>query len=504
MEILAGLVRLEIPNTLPAPWYNRPSLGLVTNTDVSIGVAKSNDGSSAPPDIIVTPLRIDRLQCTASITIDLDEKLGAVSSILEKVGSNFNIALSETITVDQRTKHRITLIAEPTNFDPTMDTGYVSDFQAKLDQLKESIEEIEEVKDVDVKYVSDITTLFERQDTSTVVNGRIYCLAIFNWYKEQYHSRFGDFYDFDRVVVSSSADDRFIRYVFPKRGVFQATISHRDTPTALWQATNVLQNLGYNILLSRLSRSIGPELAHGKSIFVAICEPQSAPTHETLDSSYTQDVAKSITNKLNECLPTYQFNLQGNRVSLGSSIAKIAYPYRQRNSPEIREIKAQEELEPFFKNYRSHTGKNSVFLSYRSFLNSDAKYANVKNCIISGIIGTETVVYDGFSEPSPLHNDEVGDLRARLWLASAGIFFAIHDKEGNGNLTSNQLIEWGFTYAQGKPWMVIVKEEQINEVKRNFLIPDRSFVTFNTLDTQNEIDELCNKVRERILSWFNK
>src|SRR6185295_2988655 len=126
MEILAGLVNLN-PNSniLPVPWYNRPALGLISNTEVHIGVVKASAGKpTAPPDIIVTPLVTARLRSMVSVTVDLDEKPGALFEALSLIQERFNIALAESVTVDQRTKHRITLVLEPS-------PGYLDDDNGK-------------------------------------------------------------------------------------------------------------------------------------------------------------------------------------------------------------------------------------------------------------------------------------------------------------------------------------------------------------------------------------
>jgi hypothetical protein len=78
MEILAGLIKLSSPSLLPAPWYNRPALGLISGTPVEVALIESaanihsHSPSEAvvPPDIIVTPLKVSKLPLSSSKRAD--------------------------------------------------------------------------------------------------------------------------------------------------------------------------------------------------------------------------------------------------------------------------------------------------------------------------------------------------------------------------------------------------------------------------------------------------
>jgi hypothetical protein len=498
MEILAGLVQLNKPGLLPAPWFNRPSLGLVTNTPVRVGVLKATDPTEAPPDIIVTPLRTDRLHCTASVIIDLKERTGAVYQALSQVGQIFNIALAETVTIDQRTRHRITLILEPTDPYTGRSLTENAEYSDHLAKFEERIRSLDGCISFSSNFVVDENTRFERQETSVVEYGSIDCNSIRDWLVPRYVDKFKDRFDFSRVIVSSSADGRFIRYIFPKRGVFEATVSHLDKPTALVQISSVFHNLEHNILLSRLSRSM-KKPRQGKSIYVAICEPMNPPSAINHPSQYATDIANRIIQKLDDCDPDYQFALENGRVSLGARIDTVAYPYRHGIDPGVREISAQDELRTYFGQYKLE-GKKAIFLSYTKALKSTHAGSALQKHVIEHIEKSGAIVFDGYSLPRPLHNDLAADVRARMWLASAAIFFA-YDKDQSGNLSENQWIEWGYIYGQGKPWAVIVRDGEESKVK-HFMTPDVSFITYRNLDTQLEIDEVSKKVSDVILRWF--
>lgn len=503
MEILAGLVQLDKPDLLPTPWFNRPSLGLVTNTDVRIGVLKATSRQDAPPDIIVTPLKTDRLHFTASVMIDLEERTGAVHEALRNVKDVFNIALAETVTIDQRTRHRITLVFEPPSRSPPKYTpAAIREYKKAISAFEAKIRKIRGFINVTSNFMVDETTQFERQETSVVRRGSINYSHIRSWISRTYIDRFDSRYDFSRVVVSSSADGRFIRYIFPRRGVFEVTISHLDVPTALAQLSGIFRELNFNILLSRLSRSVGTDSAPGKSILVAICEPIDPPSNPGRSGAGYDltEIRKKIRDKLDACISDYQFNL--NQISLGARIDRVAYPYRHGIDPSVREVVAQAELDSYLDQYKRERRK-AVFVSYmKSVLQGDNNGEALRKAVFDGIERAGCRVYNGYDLPHRLKDDEGVDVRARMWMASAGVFFA-YNKDGAGKLSENQLIEWGYIYGQGKPWVVIVRSDQVKNVEL-FMIPRRSFVTYDNLDTPQAIEDVGNRVTEAILNWFPK
>jgi hypothetical protein len=499
VEILAGLVQLDQADLLPAPWFNRPSLGLVTNTAVKIGVLKAIGPTEAPPDILVTPLRTDRLHCTVSIIIDLKEHRGAVYEALRGIKDTLNIALAETVTIDQRTRHRITLILEPKDFSTAMSPEGIATYQKDLEDFKTSIEKVPGYLTITPNYVVDESTRFEKQDTSSVQWGTIEFKTIRDWFVQKYVNKFSDRFDFNRVIVSSNAEGRFIRYIFPKRGVFEATVSHLDVPTALAKITSVLHDLEYNILLSRLSRSAGALPKQEKSKYVAICEPRDPPEAGITSKKYADDVAAKIIEKLNDCEPEYEIALEKNKVSLGVSIGTVAYPYKHGMNPATREIVAPHELRYYLEQYRMER-KKTIFLSYSNSLNNTPAGSSLLQCIIGSIEESGAVVYDGFSRPRPLHDDHAADVRARMWMASAAIFIA-SDRDAAGNLSENQLIEWGFIYGQGKRWLVVVKDGDENKV-HHFMTPEVAFVTYKDLSSTLELKDVARRVSNAIVRWF--
>jgi len=502
MEILAGLVRLDRLDHLPAPWFNRPALGLVTNTAVRVAIVKASKQTSSPPDIIVTPLQTDRLHCTVSITVDLKERTGAIYEILQHVGTEFNIALTETVTIDQRTVHRVTLLLEPPVIDFCDKKIEVEKFGILVEHLKNKLGKVKEYISIDSEFMASDTIEFEKEESSEVERGIVKVPAIRRWIESRYVSRFGADYDFDRVVVSSSTDSRFIRYIFPKKGVFEATISHLDKPGALTQICSVLEKLDYNILLSRLSRSNGgaEQPTPGKSIFVAICEPSGAASVMDEPSSYAAQVAAKISRSLEDLDARFQLDLRNNRVSLGARVADIANPPGSEAAGKSilkKQILAQSELREYFPRYDLSQGPR-VFVSYRNHMKESPANLALLNKVFDTIREAKCIVYDGFDEPRPLHDGLTADARARMWLCDAAVFIAI-DEEGGAEFGPNQRIELGIAYGQAKRFVAIVRAGHEKKVS-DFMVPDHSCIAFKDLEN-HEIEHVGRELMKRLREW---
>ena len=78
--------------------------------------------------------------------------------------------------------------------------------------------------------------------------------------------------------------------------------------TRLAQISSVFHDLKYNILLSRLSRSVGAAPAPRKSIFVAICEPAQPPKNNP--EEYATAISAKIKAKLELRHANYRLNLK--------------------------------------------------------------------------------------------------------------------------------------------------------------------------------------------------
>jgi len=164
----------------------------------------------------------------------------------------------------------------------------------------------------------------------------------------------------------------------------------------------------------------------------------------------------------------------------------------------VQEITAQREFRGYLDKY--NTTKKTVFISYRDALNQITHGSTLLNTVIREIENCGAIVYDGFTRPFELEDDDAADVRARMWMASACIFFA-HDEGGAGDFSDNQLIEWGYIYGQGKPWAVIVRSNEVTKLG-HFMVPGRAFITYKTLEDAREIKTVSEKVCKTLNRWF--
>jgi len=467
MEILAGLVNLDDDVHLPAPWFNRPSLGLVSNTAVSVGVLTSQrltpkGTASAPPDIIVTPLDVGIMHSTVSVVVDFTERPGVVYKILSKIPRSFNIALAETVTVDQRTKHRVTLVLEYAAAVPTQKKVTSKSRQQitpakqhmiELNKLKNEIKKIEGCSSFSPDPVIEKNTTFENQSTSIVDQGLIKCRIARSFLNDNYRQKFEKEFNFDAVVVSSSADGRFIRYITPKKGTFEVTVLHKDIPGSLDQVTNALNTLKYNILLSRLSRSVANANHPGTSTYVAVCEPPKSGS--PISESYVKDIQRQIEDVLSTKNSRFQLSVKS--VTLGTTPERVAFPYRTGLAPHIREIRAPDDFRQSIGEYKLLRKK--VFLSYQDPTNASGYDSVINQILYDEIKLAGMEVYDGFTQPKSA--TMASDVNARMWISSAAFFVvrqATLGQDGGSNskgLSNPQIYELGFIHGEGKPWYCI-------------------------------------------------
>ncbi len=511
MEILAGLVNLDDDVHLPAPWFNRPSLGLLSNTAVSVGVLTSKrltpkGTESAPPDIIVTPLDVGIMHSTVSVVVDFKERPGVVYKILSKIPRSFNIALAETVTVDQRTKHRVTLVLEYAAAVPTQKKVTSKSRQQltpakrhmiELKKLKNVIENIEGCSSFLPCPVIEKNTTFENQSTSIVDQGLIKC-EIARTFLNSYRQKFEKEFNFDAVVVSSSADGRFIRYITPKKGTFEVTVLHKDTPGSLDQVTNALNTLKYNILLSRLSRSVANANHPGTSTYVAVCEPPK--NGSPVSGSYAEDIQRQIQSVLNTKERRFQLSVKS--VTLGTTPERVAFPYRTGLAPHIREFRAPVDFRSQIGEY-TVSGRKKVFLSYQDPKNALGYGQTINSILYDEIKKAGMEVYDGFSMPDIVQFAR--DVHARMWIASAA-FFVVRASIGKksrstaSGLSAAQLYELGFIHGEGKPWFCICQAGHEESVS-SFMNPQRSLITYDQLDNAAKIEEFRMKIRHSIGNW---
>ena len=154
---------------------------------------------------------------------------------------------------------------------------------------------------------------------------------------------------------------------------------------------------------------------------------------------------------------------------MGVKAETVAYPYRHGLSAFIQEIQAQSELRHYLTEYKGVRGR-AIFVSYRQVVNKTSGGIALKAAVFDRVTKSGCIFgTDGFSKPAPLQNGEAADVRARMWMASAAIFIVCHDKPSGkskttpappSGLSEAQLVEWGYIYGQGKPWVIIVQHQR--------------------------------------------
>ncbi len=519
MDILGGLVRLDQRGQLPVPWFNRPGLGLASGSIVHLGLIPSQMGTTVPPEIIVTPLNIDRWSSTMVLTIDFIERSGSLLNILQSISSSFNIALAESVTLHQRKTHRVSLVLESKDPDQGRDYAQRQKMLNAARSLIDTIKNRAEYQGAEFFFVDLDTILsktrqdwthphappaFEMQNTTSIDQGLIDYTPIRRRLESNYRNKKDQTYDFDRVVISSDTECRLIRYLFPKKGAFEARITAVDQPNTLVVITEVLHSLGYNILLSRLSRS-RPGM-YGRSVFVAICEPKSFNEDKYSEQQYISFVSKQIESAFDptshavdpspgspvkpQISPALEISLAG-PVSLGRSSVQAAQPQNAFRHKGRQDIVVQRELMLYVPSY-GRSDRKIIFLSYQKEFQETRDGNHFLTSVIHEIETAGFEVYDGFERPRQLQDRQPADARARMWLADAAIFVALN-KDGAGLMSSNQFIEWGYIFGQCKPYEVITMSSYENTI-RPFMMPDTSFITLNSM-TIADVTNVMSSIR---------
>jgi hypothetical protein len=494
MEILAGLMKLSSPELLPAPWYNRPALGLISGTPVEVSLVESVSASRAtspnqadvPPDIIVTPLKVSKLPSSVSITMDFAESRGVINRVLSIIESNFNIALMETVTIDQRTKHRVCLVLEPPE--------NASDSEESLIKVNKFIDELRIAPGYIKHFVSDLSNddiRFRRRQFSVVEDESVDFANIRKAIDDKY-AHLANIYDFDKVVVSSNSDARFIRYIFPKKGSFEVSVPHADRPTAMQKLAGVISELEYNILPSRVSKSASPiKRQRQESVTVAICEPNEISRDED---------EKSIRGKIEDRLLIEEFDdfvFSVNPISFGK-FAKTTQSRRVKPG-NSRLVEIPDYYMPHILKYRDERRKK-IFVSRPTFTGNDRAANLAIEAIYAAIAEKNFAVFDGYEQPTPKEKNDAFEIHARIWSADAAVFLGMGAGGGGEWLSRDQEIEWGVASVITRKIILCGKRDSFS--KRRLMMPESIGVTFEDLsDTQN-LEEFKFELSRRLEQIF--
>lgn len=500
MEILAGLIELSSKTLLPAPWYNRPALGLISGTPVEVSLVESVSASranasnetetsvqiSVPPDIIVTPLKVSKLPSSVSITMDFEESRGVINKVLSIIESKFNIALMETVTIDQRTKHRVCLVLEPPEDD--------SDSVAFSEKVSKFVEEPRSTAGYKRHFISDLSNediRFRRRQFSVVEDESVDFANVRNTITERY-GHLADIYDFDKVVVSSNSDARFIRYIFPKRGSFEVSVPHADRPTAMQKLAGVISDLEYNILLSRVSKSASSnKRQRQESVTVAICEPNEIRPDE--DEDY---IRRKIEKRLLvEDFDDFVFSV--NPISFGKQVKTTQS--RRRRPGNTKSVEIPDYYMPHILKYRDERRKK-IFVSRPTF-SPDDKISNIAIDAIYKTIGDlHCAVYDGYDQPFPKVDNDAFEIDARIWSADAAIFLGLGPGGEGEWLSRDQEIEWGVASVITRKIILCGRPDSFSQ--RRLMMPESIGVTFTDLSNTRNLEEFKIELSRRVEQMF--
>src|SRR5262245_23858070 len=117
MQILGDLISLPERPDLPLPWWHRASLGLLTDTNVWVGIAANSKRPA--PDLVVSVLNPTEWDSMARFEVRHEEQFGILHGIFEAVAPSdvrddkwHNVALAESVTIQDGKIHHGTIIAE--------------------------------------------------------------------------------------------------------------------------------------------------------------------------------------------------------------------------------------------------------------------------------------------------------------------------------------------------------------------------------------------------------
>lgn len=475
MEIMGGLIRLESRRRLPIPWFMRPHLGLETGSRVWFSATKPPPSQKRLPDILVSPLDPRHFSTITSVTLSNGEGIGTLAEVLSEVHPPINIALADSVTLEDRTHHRINLVLE------NAQGGEIEDFKdRRADFIKRFSPAPGESYDLGFSTIYRTEKPMISSRKTDVDEGMINIGDLIRKVESQYE-RIAEGYDLDKVVVSSNPDQRLIRYIIPKKGIVTLKLHHEDSPGFLHKIAKGLADEKYNILCSRLSRA---KTGEDQSTFVCECEPS--------DRSIDPD---DLIKKLERAGSIY-----GGSVHKGASASDVLYP-KPAGSINVRpHEKYRKEISEQAKEYR---GRRRLFLS-RRFVewkeDADpgvrATYAKVLGAIRTG---AESAGWVALEAPPNKPDGEIDQaVYPRLWLADAFLFLAFLES-GKGALSPNQAMELGFARGQNKPSAILIETNRIGE----FNVSNHSGRTFLDYALSNAFEaENDHSISEKVRAWL--
>lgn len=462
MEIQSDLIVLPASRFLPLPWAVRGPLGLRSGAEVSLALCRGSGRRRRLPDIVVTPLNTASLESSCSIEVVVRERAGAVAEFLAAFGeavirlsnNSVNIALSDTITLEGRDRHKINLVLEPAR---GMAIG-LPEIEAVVREVSVSRlpREASIVGPIPLRDVKLGKLTAHRK--YTVDGGWIKAQE---WHDElrRAYPELSTEYDLGRLVASCNPDQRLLRFVVPRLGVIEIKVPHFDIPGALRGIVAAVHSSGYNVLSSRLSRAAPFPHSSSNSVFVAACEP--------LRRSVS---SKALEKALRKVEPKFGVS-PSITISEGRRASDTVYLKPRRREvvdldPYMIGLRDQAKVdvdEQFFRTYETFPARR-VFLSTR-FINESAESKIIdeqsrtirKITDVLGRLGCAVVDASIRASSAGKASDDYvySAVYPKLWASDACLVLALSE-DGSGKLSPSIGHEIGFFAGRARPWTVLV------------------------------------------------
>ncbi len=438
MQVLGGLIKLPLSDSLPLPWWHRAPLGLLHKTTVFTSITES--GNRPIGDLLISVLDPDNWNRMLRVSCRPTEGPGILNKKFKTI-SPLNIALAETVTLESGKYHEINIICEP--FTGSRKKDYFNEMRKRLD---------------DAGFTD---TLVERQlPLPNLVSTQVHqvnhgWVNDTNW-RELVEEHFSDDeisqVDLSRGVVSADTQLRLLRYVFPRHGAKTVQIEHADVPGALKELTSALVSSGMN-LLSALLRRGG---AHPRNaMLVAVCEP-----HQITDSP-EREIERRIRDEIKKLHRRFRANVKIGNGRPGSETIDTHHP-------EHLIARVPDDLMPKVVEYKSSLphGKHPIFFSRRFFRNNPHT-KKVERVIRRVMKNNSCHVVE--AEQNAAGRVIANEVLSRLWISKAGIVVVMRppkDDSVTEAFSVNLAHEFGVLQGQGKPALLLVDVACVEEIQK--------------------------------------
>ncbi len=437
MFILSELAKLPMGPDLPVPWYLRSVLGFLTNTSCHVTFVEPDQGKGRPvPDIVVSVL--DPVDWDTMLRVDCSrsDAPGVIEEAFEAAG-DANIALAESITTDEGSKHAVTMICE-----------IRGNGKATASRIKKRLKS---------NGFTDITIhIFQPRknvvwaDVGIVRHGWV-CRT--KW-REEFTRRYGATaeahnIDLSKVVATVDTATRGLRYVFPHKGARNIHIEHAVKPGALKTLTRALAGADFNLLSAILRRGGAKP---GNNVLVATAEPKAGLG--------TGDPSSRLREQIQRIPVKYR---PIPKIHEGVEASTLIWS----KDPEVLVAPCPSSLWHRVLSEKRHlpTGKVPIFLSRRFTDYNRAEM--IARCIRDVAVKHGCVLLESNPEQGKAPVIIFEEVAAKMWLAEAGIVLVIDSQDKNYDaLGPNLPHECGFLQGQAKPTLLLVEGRSSDALQR--------------------------------------